>query len=101
MPRVRLEIVEVLVRDLEHLAVDDERELRTAADARERALAIGHLALAFSGLLVLRAAQVVADLSLPCLFRWARGHRNREHERERADRLHGGDDTTPDSLSLW
>src|SRR5262245_35827832 len=60
MAGVRLEILQVLVRDLKHLAVHDERELRASANARERAIPIGHLALAFSSFLVLRTAEVVA-----------------------------------------
>ena len=68
MPRVGREILVVLIRDLQDLAVDHEHVFRSAADARLRALAVRHLALTLGRLFVLRAAGAVADLAGPGLF---------------------------------
>src|SRR5205807_5635796 len=72
------EIFEVLIGDVVHLAVCGEQHvLGSALDARDRAIVVGHLALAFGGFFMLRLAQRVANLPGKGLFG---GERRRENE---------------------
>src|SRR5947207_1097939 len=66
--RVGSEILVVLIRDRQDLAVDDQHVLGAAADTRLRTLAIGHHAVALRRFFVLGATGTVADLAGPGLL---------------------------------